>query len=86
MALSVYYVDEVEQQIASVVISMLSSAVAHGGGNIEYCRGVLDMARGQYVAYGIPWSGMAATLRETLTNNNARAILDSLCQRAELEG
>ena len=75
MALDVYYRDDVAQQIVSVVVSMLSAAVAHGGGNIEYCRGVLDMARAQAVSYGIPWSGMVSDLRSTLSDAEQEVLL-----------
>jgi len=76
MALDVYFKDDIAQEIASVVVSMLSTAIAHGGSNVEYCRGVLDMARAQAVNYGIAWPPMLAELRATLSGDEPQALLD----------
>jgi len=77
MALDVYYRSDVAQQITSTLISMLTTAQAHGGGNVEYLRGAWDFARAQAVSYGIAWSGLVDELRAVL-EDDARAVLDGL--------
>ena len=78
MALSVYFQDDIAQGIVAVSVAMLSTAVAHGGTNVEYCRGVLDMARAQALNYGLPWPSLARTLDETLSECGKPGLLDSI--------
>jgi hypothetical protein len=62
----------------AVTVAMLSAAAAHGGGNIEYCRGVLDTARAQALAFGVPWSGMSDSLRNVLIEAGREDLLEAM--------
>ena len=66
MALEVYFRADIAQGITAVTVAMLSASVANGGTNVEYCRGVLDAARAQALAYGIEWSILVDKLRADL--------------------
>ena len=76
MALEVYFKDDIAQGIVAVTVAMLSASVAHGGTNVEYCRGVLDTARAQALNYGLPWTGLMSELRGTLTDGERDDLLD----------
>lgn len=76
MALQVFFKDDVAQGIVAVTVAMLSTAVAHGGTNVEYIRGVLDMARAQALNYGIPWTGLMGELRNALSDGGRDDLLD----------
>lgn len=60
----------------AISAAMLSSAMAHGGTNVEYCRGVLDMARAQALNYGLSWQTMARGLRDVLGECEQPELLD----------
>jgi len=66
MALDVYFRHDVANAIRAVGLAMLSAAAAHGGGNVEYERGVYDTVRAQCAAFGIDWPPVAAQLRAAL--------------------
>lgn len=70
MALEVYFRDDIAQGIACVTVAMLSASMAHGGTNVEYCRGVMDSARAQAVNYGISWAALVADMRGLLKVNH----------------
>jgi hypothetical protein len=76
MALEVYFKDDIAQSIVAVTVAMLSAAVAHGGTNTEYCRGILDTARAQALNYGIPWMGILGELRGMLSDGERDDLLD----------
>jgi hypothetical protein len=76
MAFDVYFRDDIAQGIVSIAVAMLSAAVAHGGTNLEYCRGVLDTARAQALNYGIPWRALMADLRAALLENERTDVLE----------
>jgi hypothetical protein len=76
MAVEVFAKDDIAQGIVAVTVAMLSAAVAHGGTNIEYCRGVLDTARAQALNYGVPWSTLMGDLRGTLSDGERDDVLD----------
>jgi hypothetical protein len=80
MALEVYFKDDIAQGIIAVTVAMLSASVAHGGTNIEYCRGILDTARAQALNYGIPWTGLMSKLRGTLSDGEQGDVLDLIAQ------
>lgn len=73
---NIYYKEDIAQSIVAVAIAVLGSAVAHGGSNVEYCRGVLDTARAQAVNYGISWQSVVNELRELLADCGQAEILD----------
>ena len=81
MALEVYFRNDVAQGIVAVTVAMLSASVATGAANVEYCRGVVDTARAHALNYGIPWSGLARDLSETLSDAGRNDLL-SLVTRA----
>lgn len=62
MPLDVYFPHTIERIIRGVTTAQLSAAQAHGNGNVEYCRGVLDNARALAVAFGVPWDTMAVEI------------------------
>ena len=66
MALEIYTRSDIERNIMAVTVAMLSAAIANGGNNVEYCRGVLDTARAQALTIGVSWSEMTCHLREPL--------------------
>ena len=76
MALDVYFKEDIAQGIVAVAVAMLSTAVAHGGTNLEYCRGVLDTARAQALNYGIPWTALGGELRVTLQSAERNDLLE----------
>jgi len=76
MALDVYFREDVAQGIVSIAVAMLSTSVAHGGTNLEYCRGVLDTVRAQAVSYGIPWTSLMTDLRAILLESERSDVLD----------
>jgi len=61
-----YTTTDVARQLTAVAVAMLSTSAAHGGTNVEYCRGVIDTARAQALGYGIPWPAVEAELRAAL--------------------
>lgn len=75
MALEVYFKDDVAQGIVAVTVAMLSASVANGASNLEYCRGVVDTARAHALNYGIPWSGLACNLSQTLSDAGENDLL-----------
>jgi hypothetical protein len=85
MALDVYFRDDIAQSIATVAVAMLSAAVAHGGTNSEYCRGVLDSARAQALNHGIPWAALSDEIHGALSDA-ARGELLEMLARALPEG
>jgi hypothetical protein len=76
MALDVYFKEDIAQGIVAVTVAMLSASVAHGGTNVEYCRGVLDTARAQALNYGLPWMGLMGELRSTLSDGERDDLLE----------
>ena len=76
MALQVYFKDDIAQGIVAVTVAMLSTSVAHGGTNVEYCRGILDTARAHALNYGIPWSGLMGELRGMLSDGERNDLLE----------
>lgn len=64
---------------------MLSAAAAHGGGNVEYCRGVIDTVRAQTTTFGIPWPSVATQIRQALIDAG-RSELIALVGTRVLEG
>ena len=76
MALDVYFKNDIAQGIVAVTVAMLSAAVANGAANIEYCRGVLDTNRAHALNYGIPWTGIAVDLRQTLSDAGRNDLLE----------
>ena len=78
MALDVYFRNDISQGIMAVAVAMLSAAAAHGGGNLEYCRGVLDTARAQALAFGVPWSEMSSDLRGVLSESGREDLLEAM--------
>ena len=53
MAIDVFFRNQIRAAILSTAVSMLSAANAHGGGNVEYCRGVMDNARANALSFGL---------------------------------
>lgn len=76
MALDVYFREDIAQGIVSIAVAMLSTSVAHGGTNLEYCRGVLDTVRAQALNYGIPWQSLMTDLHTTLRQDERTDVLD----------
>lgn len=76
MALDVYFKDDIAQGIVAVSAAMLSTAVAHGGTNVEYCRGVLDMARAQALNYGLSWPVLVRSLHDVLGECERQDLLE----------
>jgi len=62
----VYFRHDIANHITAVALAMLSSAAAHGGGNVEYVRGVIDTARAQCTSFGIEWPPVKAHLRAAM--------------------
>jgi len=76
MALDVYFREDIAQGIVSIAVAMLSTSIAHGGTNLEYCRGILDTVRAQAVSYGIPWTAVLAELQTVLLESQRSDVLD----------
>lgn len=76
MAFDVYFRDDIAQGIVSIAVAMLSTAVAHGGTNMEYVRGVMDTSRAQALNYGIPWGSIMTDLQTALIENEKQEILE----------
>ena len=80
MGLDVYFREDVRQGIVAVAAAMLSTAVAHGVSNVEYCRGVLDTSRAQALNYGMSWSDIQLDLQGVLAETGRRELLDLLAR------
>lgn len=78
MALEVFFKDDIRQGLVAVAVAMLSTAVAHGGMNVEYCRGILDALRAQALSYGMSWPGIVADLQAALVDVGRAELLDLL--------
>ena len=59
MHLKQYFREDIRNHLAAVTVAVLSASIAHGGGNLEYVRGCLDLARAQALNYGIDWTGLS---------------------------
>lgn len=66
MVRDMYFAEDIQRGIVAVSVAMLSAAIAHGGGNVEYCRGVLDTSRAQALNYGLSWPDLADEIRHAL--------------------
>ena len=80
MALVVYFQEQIAANLVSVATAMLSTAMAHGGTNVEYCRGVLDTCRAQALNYGISWPALYGQLQDTLPDGDAERLLDMVAR------
>lgn len=80
MALDVYFRHDVEHGITAVAVAMLSAAAAHGGGNVEYCRGIIDTVRAQTTSFGIPWPAVASHLRQALVDAGRSDLLEAVAR------
>ena len=80
MAPKFYFREDVAQGIVAVAAAMLSTAMAHGGTNVEYCRGVLDTCRAQALNYGISWPALYGQLQDTLPDGDAERLLDMVAR------
>ena len=76
MSLPVYFRDDIEQHITAITVAMLSSAIANGAGNIEYCRAIVDTARAHALNYGINWPALVATMRAAIDDTGSRELLE----------
>jgi hypothetical protein len=76
VGLDVYFREDIKRSIVAVAAAMLSAAVAHGGSNIEYCRGILDASRAQALNYGMPWTDILLDLRGTLAEAGRDELLE----------
>ena len=85
MSLDVYFRHDVAHGITAVAVAMLSASAAHGGGNVEYCRGVIDTVRAQTTTFGIPWDSVSAQLRQALIDAGNPELLERVA-RALPEG
>ena len=68
MPLQLFFVEDLRQHIASVTVAMLAASIATGR-NVEYCRGVLDTARAQALAYGINWPQLVEDVQGVLSTS-----------------
>jgi hypothetical protein len=80
MALDVFFRNDVAQGITAVAVAMLSAAAAHGGGNVEYCRGVIDTVRAQSTSFGIPWTDVSGQLSQALIDAGRADLLESVAR------
>ena len=80
MALDVYFRQDVAHGITAVAVAMLSAAAAHGGGNVEYCRGVIDTVRAQTTSFGIPWMEVSGQLSEALVDAGRADLLETVAR------
>jgi hypothetical protein len=62
MALEVYVRNDIQRGITSVTVGIVAASMAHGGGNVEYLRGVHDAARSLALQFGVPWPEVVAEL------------------------
>jgi hypothetical protein len=83
MALDVYFRQDVAQGITSVAVAMLSASAAHGAGNREYVRGVVDTVRAQAISFGIEWPAVEGELIAALKGSD---VIDSVVKVLEVEG
>ena len=50
------------------------------GGNVEYCRGVVDTVRAQALSFGIPWQTVASQIRESLIDAGRGELLEAVAR------
>jgi hypothetical protein len=81
MPLDVYFQQDLAQSIVAMAVGMLSSAAAHGGTNVEYCRGVIDFARSASILYRIPWSRLCDELIANLSQCESEQLLETIAAR-----
>lgn len=77
MALDVYFRHDVEDHITGTAAAMLSAAIAHGP-NIEYCRGVIDMAMAQTYSFGLSQDKMKNRMYVVLVRLGANELIEEL--------
>ena len=63
MALDVHFTADVAHGITAVAVAMLSASAAHGAGNREYVRGVVDTVRAQAIQFGV-WEAVKGQVPE----------------------
>ena len=80
MALDVHFTADVAHGITSVGVAMLSACAAHGAGNVEYVRGVVDTVRAQAISFGIEWTAVEGELIAALKGSS---IIDSVVKVLE---
>ena len=78
MPLEVVMREEIAAGIVAVATAMLCAAAAHGGTNVEYCRGILDYARAQALNHRIPWTDVQRELRAVLVDDGRDDLLDAI--------
>lgn len=81
--LDIYFKEDLSKGIAAVTVAMLSAAVANGGANAEYCRGVLDTNRAHALNHGIRWCDIAVEVRQALFDGG-RGDLLALVEKVRL--
>lgn len=53
--LDVYFVSDIRQSIIAALVVAVETHVANGCANVEHLGGILTMAKGAALAFGIPW-------------------------------
>lgn len=56
MSLDVYFVSDIRRSIVSNVVVAVETAIANGLGNADHLAGILTLAKGMAVNFGIPWT------------------------------
>lgn len=78
MAYSVYLPEDIAANLVAAGVGMFSAAAAHGGGNIEYCRGIYDALHTQAVACRLDWPQLEARLQRELTKCGLEQLLPAV--------
>lgn len=78
MALEVWFDGDIENVIVGVAGGMLDSAIEQGNVNIEYCKGVLGLAKHYSRAFGLNWRQALLEIGEGVNDKETRAIIDSM--------
>jgi hypothetical protein len=78
MAFKAFYREDLRQTLVAVCVAMLSAAVANGGGNVEYARGVLDVTRANGLNYGFSWLDLRTEVAAALVDAGRTDVLDAV--------
>lgn len=78
MSLDVYFKQDIYNSVKSSVLLVIKVSVANGASNVEYIRGILDLAHAQCIDYGINWRQLVSELRPECGTRTLELLESSL--------
>lgn len=78
MTLDVILRGEIEAKLISTGVAVLTAAAAHGGANVEYCRGILDVLRAIAMHNRVSWQAVEAAIKTEVRGSCQYGLLEIL--------